>query len=285
MLGAALAKSLAEGKLGNFKVSDFKDAVKTKTTPPEQVADDQAKRDRTESDDAPRNPRPRINMIMGGSHFCQDTVSSIKAFQRKATSIPQQSLDHTIPEHNIFFTEEDARGIAHPHNDPLVVELVVNDFEVARILIDTGSTVDVIFKETLKRMNVPLADITPNPKPLTSFSGDTTMTLGTIKLPVQAEGITRIVDFSVADHPAIYNLILGTPWLNSMRVVPSPYHLCIKFPTLTGLGTIRGSQKESRMCMLAEHKLRQPVTDRKPAAETKKSKIDHDDAKQLSIAL
>ncbi|XP_024015219.1 uncharacterized protein LOC112088925 [Eutrema salsugineum] len=86
------------------------------------------------------------------------------------------------------------------------------------------------------------------------------MTMGTIRLSVVAGGVTMIVEFCVTDHPAIYNVIMGTPWINAMRAVPSTYHLSLKFPTPAGIKTIWGNQKESQMCCLAEHKLRNPVT-------------------------
>ena len=47
--------------------------------------------------------------------------------------------------------------------------------------------------------------------------------------------MTKIIDFAVVDYPAIYNVIMGTPWLNAMKAVPSTYHLGIKFPTQTEL--------------------------------------------------
>uniref|UniRef100_A0A0D3CGB7 Uncharacterized protein n=1 Tax=Brassica oleracea var. oleracea TaxID=109376 RepID=A0A0D3CGB7_BRAOL len=86
------------------------------------------------------------------------------------------------------------------------------------------------------------------------------MTLKLIKLPVAVKEVTKIVNFAVVDHPAIYNVIMGTPWLNAMKAVPSTYHLGIKFPTHNGIVTIWGSQTQSRRCILAEHKLRQITT-------------------------
>ena len=86
------------------------------------------------------------------------------------------------------------------------------------------------------------------------------MTLGSIQLPVMAKKITKIIDFAVVDHPAIYNVIMGTPWLNPMKAVPSTYHLGIKFPTHSGITAIWGCQKQSRLCFLAEHKLIQITT-------------------------
>ena len=106
------------------------------------------------------------------------------------------------------------------------------------------------------------------------------MTLGSIQQPVMAKKITKIVEFAVVDHPAIYNVIMGTPWLNAMQAVPSTYHLGVKFPTPNGVAAIWGCQKQSRLCFLAEHKLRQTATS--AMANRKRTKIDQSSAKNAS---
>ena len=45
-----------------------------------------------------------------------------------------------------------------------------------------------------------------------------------------------------------YNAILGRPVLVAMRAVTSIYHLCLKFPTPSGVEVVRGNQYEARMC-------------------------------------
>lgn len=90
--------------------------------------------------------------------------------------------------------------------------------------------------------------------PLTRFTGKTTMIMGTIKLPIYIGGITKIVKFSILDKPAIYNMILGTPWIHAMGLVASSYHQCVKFPTPNGAYSIRGNQRMFRTCFISERR-------------------------------
>ncbi|XP_024004917.1 uncharacterized protein LOC112082056 [Eutrema salsugineum] len=99
-------------------------------------------------------------------------------------------------------------------------------------------------------MGIDLSEVMAVPKPLTGFSGETTMTMGTIRLPVVAGGVTEIVKFLVTDHPTIYKVIMGTPWINTMR-----------------------------------HKLRNPVTDARAYVDRKKLQTDREPINELSKPL
>ena len=46
---------------------------------------------------------------------------------------------------DILFLEEDARGVKKPHDDPLVIMLVIERFHTRQILIDNGSSADIIY--------------------------------------------------------------------------------------------------------------------------------------------
>ncbi|CAL9239528.1 unnamed protein product, partial [Arabidopsis halleri] len=98
---------------------------------------------------------------------------------------------------SISFNEEETRHLERPHDDALVITLDVANFEVSRILIDTGSSVDLIFLSTLERMGISRADIVGPPSPLVAFTSESAMSLGTIKLPVLAKKVSKIVDFVV----------------------------------------------------------------------------------------
>ena len=115
----------------------------------------------------------------------------------------------TRPNDEITFLESKTNGVDRPYNDPLVITLTIGDFDVERVLLDTGSTLDVKFQTTLREMKENMTQVVRNPKPVLRFFGETTMTLGTIKLPVRAGETTKIVDFFVTNQPTVYNAILA----------------------------------------------------------------------------
>ncbi|XP_018453727.2 uncharacterized protein LOC108824849 [Raphanus sativus] len=201
-----------------------------------------------------------INVIMGGSPPCGDSVRSIKDYRRQATSSRKWP---TKPEndHQITYSPDDALGIHMPHNDPLLVELGIGDCQVTKILIDTGSSVDLIFRDTLDKMGVDTGSMKPSSRSLTGFTGSSEAMIGTIRLPVYACGTTRTVKFSVVDSKAPYNAILGTPWLHSMQAIPSTYHQCVKFPGPEGkIRTLRGDQQAARDLLIATIKLQRQTS-------------------------
>ena len=63
--------------------------------------------------------------------------------------------------------------------------------------------------------------------------------------PCQA---TTTVRFLIVDALSAYNMLLGRPSLNAIRVVPSAYHMVIKFPNANGVGMVRGNQSIAREC-------------------------------------
>ena len=47
---------------------------------------------------------------------------------------------------SVSFSDADLAGVALPHNDPLVIKVRINVQNVKRVLVDTGSYLDVIYK-------------------------------------------------------------------------------------------------------------------------------------------
>ena len=54
----------------------------------------------------------------------------------------------------IMWTDDDEEGISYPHEDALVIKATVAGTELRRILVDTGSSVDILFKSALDDMGI-----------------------------------------------------------------------------------------------------------------------------------
>ena len=50
----------------------------------------------------------------------------------------------------ITFTKADLERVQHPHSNPLVIQLKVNNYNVERVLVDTRSSVEVMYYDLFK---------------------------------------------------------------------------------------------------------------------------------------
>ncbi|KAM1942732.1 hypothetical protein ACFX15_011168 [Malus domestica] len=150
-----------------------------------------------------------------------------------------------------FYPEEE-RGIIYPHNDPLIVEAHIENFDVKRILIDTGASVNIMFAEAFKALNVAEHLLDRSISPLISFSGDIVQPLGSIQLPFTIGTgpytATITTNFLVVNCLTAYNVIFGRTGINDLKAMVSTHMLLMKFPTPFGNGYIRGDQLSARSC-------------------------------------
>ena len=139
----------------------------------------------------------------------------------------------------IGFSEDDARRLHHPHDDALVVSIRVGDYNVHRMLVDNGSSADILYYPAFQQMGINRARLTPTNAPLVDFGGSRVLPLEAITLSVTVgdypQQITQDVTFLVVDYSSVYNGILGRPTLNLWKAATSTYHLTIKFPTEYGI--------------------------------------------------
>ena len=139
----------------------------------------------------------------------------------------------------IGFLEEDARRIHHPHDDALVVSIRVGDYNTHRVLVDNGSSIDILYYLAFQQMRIERERLVPTNAPFIGFRGMKVYPLNAITLPVTVrdypQQITKDVTFLVVSCSSAYNAIVGRPTLNLWTAVTSTYHLLIKFPTEYGV--------------------------------------------------
>ena len=98
-----------------------------------------------------------VHTISGGPTLVGTSNNSRKNHARKvprcdaASQVFKVSTPGPTRSTQIIFTEDDAYNTVQPHDDPMVVTVQVANNRVARVMIDTGSSVDIIFKDALDR--------------------------------------------------------------------------------------------------------------------------------------
>jgi hypothetical protein len=152
----------------------------------------------------------------------------------------------------VGFSDDDYAGVSLPHTDALVVSLTIANHQTRRILVDTGSSADILFKPAFNYIGVPRERVVPVSCHLLGFAGEKVLPLGSIELPVTAGTYPRqkviMVRFLIVDRTSAYNAIIGRTALNDLKAVTSTPHLSMKFPTEEGVGVVKGDQKEARRC-------------------------------------
>ena len=152
----------------------------------------------------------------------------------------------------ITFSEDGAQHVRFPHSDPLVVDVQVSKMMVKRVLVDTGSSVNILYKSSLERMKLPVKDLEPCNQTIYGFSEEGHAPARSIRLPITAgttpTNRTLLTTFIVVDCPLAYNAVIGRPILVDLRAVTSIWHLAMKFPTDAGIGCVLRNQREAREC-------------------------------------
>ena len=107
----------------------------------------------------------------------------------------------------------DARRLHHPHNDALVVSIRIEDYNMHRVLVDNGSSTDILYYPAFQQMGIDRERLILTNAPLVGFGGTRVLPLGAITLSVVVgnypQQIAKDVTFLVVDCSSAYNAILG----------------------------------------------------------------------------
>ena len=137
--------------------------------------------------DHPRPPVGDIRMIIGGTTATRSSKKAQKTYLRMVQNVQTTGSIPKIARREspiIGFSEDDARPLYHPHDDALVVSLRVGDYNVHRMLVDNGSSADILYYPAFQQMGINRARLTPTHALLVGFRGMRILPLGAITLSV-----------------------------------------------------------------------------------------------------
>ncbi|XP_019182045.1 PREDICTED: uncharacterized protein LOC109177190 [Ipomoea nil] len=166
------------------------------------------------SDDKATGKKPVINVIYGGPEG-GDSSRQRKQWARNlyvgsVHSEPREKKKRVEP---IFFTDEDLPLHGEAHSDSLVITMDINGTDVQRVLVDTGSSVNILYFDVFTRLGLTTDQLTPIWTPLSGFTGDSIKAEGVISLNVelgiQPNILRTIMEFVVVKLKCVHNAILG----------------------------------------------------------------------------
>lgn len=148
----------------------------------------------------------------------------------------------------ITFPPVDLNRVLQSHEDALILKLGIGDFDVRGILVDPGSSANLLQILAYRQIGL-LPSVLENPRQILSgFNGVSTTSLGDVVLPIQAGPVTQNVQFSVVKDRSTFNVIMGCTWLHNMKVIPSTYHQMVRYLTEDKQIDLLGSQLATRQC-------------------------------------
>jgi hypothetical protein len=212
---------------------------------------------RPQSSSGPQNSKAlqsfgTILPISGGSAMEFETKKQRSNYFRSVNTIINDSPTARpewakVP---ITFTEEDFKLKSTIHNDAMVIEVNIARWVIGKVLVDNGSSADILFLKTFEKMNLSQHMLDPAEYPLQGFGGKPIKPVGKISHLVSFGNLdnarTENLTFDVVDiyHP--YLAIFGRGFMNKFDAVIRQQFLCMKMPAPKGAITVFGNQQEAR---------------------------------------
>ncbi|WOL01432.1 hypothetical protein Cni_G10148 [Canna indica] len=126
----------------------------------------------------------------------------------------------------ISFYEFSFQGTNQNLHDPVIIYVIIGNFIIKKVIVDQGSSPDILFYSTFEKMQLTEASLTPC-----------------------KEDPTIDVQYLVISISNPYHMILGRSFLNTLGAVVSTPHLAVKFSiSETNIGVLHADQKEVQWC-------------------------------------
>ncbi|XP_019197163.1 PREDICTED: uncharacterized protein LOC109191031 [Ipomoea nil] len=152
----------------------------------------------------------------------------------------------------ITFTLEDQPESGDHGMEALVITIDIMRTDVQRVMVDTGSSVNVLYLDVFEKLKLYKQELIPIGVPFSRFTGATIRPEGKIILLVEIgtppKSVKTELEFVVVNLHCVHNVILDRPAIMRVGGIVSMSHLCMKFPTPAGVGVVRGDVQSTRKC-------------------------------------
>jgi len=204
-----------------------------------------------------------VHTISGGFSGGGPTASQRKRYVRSVNSVAEGDSDDQW-ESDLVFTRADLRDVVPHENDPVVILVVTTWRKVHRVLVDQGSSADVMFWSTFNKLQLSPDLLRPYTGCLYGFGENQVEVRGYLELRTTfidgTASRTESIRYLVVNTNSAYNILLGRPALNRLRAMSSTRHMKMKLPDLScKVIVIKSDQEEARKCYENSLKMKRGV--------------------------
>jgi len=163
--------------------------------------------------------RDALMKVLNSAHVTQDiTVNQFDGI-----------VGNIVANNYLTFIDDEMTVDGKKHNRALHISVKCMDYVIARVLVDTGSSLNVMPRSTLARLSVDGSYLKSSSMVVRAFDGSRREVIGEIELPVQIGPHTFEITFQVMDIMPAYSCLLGRPWIHAAGAVTSTLHQKLKF--------------------------------------------------------
>jgi hypothetical protein len=161
-----------------------------------------------------------------------------------ASAIPRKLKWASTP--IIFDKDDHSTSIPRPGSYPLVIDPVVSNMRLSKVLIDRGSSLNILYIDTLEAMGIPRSCLQAPFFPFFGIlPGMKAYPVGNLYLPItfssRVNYRTGTLTFEVVDWEGRTTPSSGAPAYAKFMAVPNYSYLKLKLPGPNGVITVSGS--------------------------------------------
>ncbi|XP_050909462.1 uncharacterized protein LOC127123273 [Lathyrus oleraceus] len=140
------------------------------------------------------------------------------------------------------FCDEELPEEGKNHNFALHISANCQGDSLSNILIDTGSSLNVMPKSTLLKLKYKGGQMRHSGIIVKAFDGSRKTVIGEVDLPIGIGPHVFQITFQVMDIVPAYSCLLGRPWIHEAGAITSTLHQKLKFVKNGQIVTVNGEQ-------------------------------------------
>ena len=146
-------------------------------------------------------------------------------------------------DNGLGFSDADLTPIGRKHNDVLHVSVECKGTTLAHVIVDIGSSLNVLPKNALDRLHCEGLTLKPNNIVVRAFNGSKRMVHGEVDVPIKVGSQIFDSTFYVMDIRPSYSCLLGRPWIHGAGAVMSTLHQMMKYPVKGRIVIVHGEEE------------------------------------------